>query len=95
MLERQWAFYGLMNALAMALAPALAINLYKVIGYKSALWLAVVAAILMIISIQFVGDHAKPKINSSKKRKLKLFKRCYSYCFANDFLCNPIFYYAS
>lgn len=68
-------FYGLMNALAMALAPALAINLYKVIGYKSALWLAVVAAILMIISIQFVGDHAKPKINSSKKRKIKIIQK--------------------
>lgn len=60
-------FYGLMNALA--------INLYKVIGYKSALWLAVVAAILMIISIQFVGDHAKPKINSSKKRKIKIIQK--------------------
>ena len=60
-------FYGLMNALAMAL--------YKVIGYKSALWLAVVAAILMIISIQFVGDHAKPKINSSKKRKIKIIQK--------------------
>ena len=68
-------FYGLMYALAMALAPALAINLYKVIGYKSALWLAVVAAILMIISIQFVGDHAKPKINSSKKRKIKIIQK--------------------
>ena len=68
-------FYGLMNALAMALAPALAINLYKVIGYKSALWLAVVAAILMIISIQFLGDHAKPKINSSKKRKIKIIQK--------------------
>lgn len=68
-------FYGLMNALAMALAPALAINLYKVIGYKSALWLAVVAAILMIISIQFVGDHAKPEINSSKKRKIKIIQK--------------------
>lgn len=68
-------FYGLMNALAMALAPALAINLYKVIGYKSALWLAVVAAILMIISIQFVGNHAKPKINSSKKRKIKIIQK--------------------
>ncbi len=68
-------FYGLMNALAMALAPALEINLYKVIGYKSALWLAVVAAILMIISIQFVGDHAKPKINSSKKRKIKIIQK--------------------
>lgn len=60
-------FYGLMNALA--------INLYKVIGYKSALWLAVVAAILMIISIQFVGNHAKPKINSSKKRKIKIIQK--------------------
>ena len=68
-------FYGLMNALAMALAPALEINIYKVIGYKSALWLAVVAAILMIISIQFVGDHAKPKINSSKKRKIKIIQK--------------------
>lgn len=68
-------FYGLMNALAMALAPALAINLYKVIGYKSALWLAVVAAILMIISIQFVGNHAKPKFNSSKKRKIKIIQK--------------------
>ena len=68
-------FYGLMNALAMALAPALAINLYKVIGYKSALWLAAVAAILMIISIQFVGDHAKPKINSSKKRKITIIQK--------------------
>lgn len=68
-------FYGLMNALAMALAPALEINLYKVIGYKSALWLAVVAAILMIISIQFVGDHAKHKINSSKKRKIKIIQK--------------------
>lgn len=60
-------FYGLMNALA--------INLYKVIGYKSALWLAVVAAILMIISIQFVGNHAKPKVNSSKKRKIKIIQK--------------------
>lgn len=63
-------FYGLMNALAMALAPALAINLYKIIGYKSALWLAVLAALLMIVSIQFVGNHAKPKITNNKKIKI-------------------------
>lgn len=68
-------FYGLMNALAMALAPALAINLYKVIGYKSALWLAVMAAILMIVSIQFVGNHAKPKIANRKKRKIKIIQK--------------------
>ena len=63
-------FYGLMNALAMALAPALAINLYKIIGYKSALWLAVLAALLMIVSIQFVGNHAKPKITNNKNKKI-------------------------
>ncbi|WP_304682708.1 MFS transporter [Lactobacillus taiwanensis] len=68
-------FYGLMNALAMALAPALAINLYKVIGYKSALWLAVLATILMIVSIQFVGNHAKPKIIQNKKRKIKIIQK--------------------
>lgn len=68
-------FYGLMNALAMVLAPALAINLYKVIGYKSALWLAVMAAILMIVSIQFVGNHAKPKIANRKKRKIKIIQK--------------------
>lgn len=65
-------FYGLMNALAMALAPALAINLYKIIGYKSALWLAV---LLMIVSIQFVGNHAKPKITNNKKRKIKIIQK--------------------
>lgn len=68
-------FYGLMNALAMALAPALAINLYKVIGYKSALWLAVLATILMIVSIQFVGNHANPKIIQNKKRKIKIIQK--------------------
>ncbi len=68
-------FYGLMNALAMALAPALAINLYKVIGYKSALWLAVLATILMIVSIQFVGNHAKTKIIQNKKRKIKIIQK--------------------
>ena len=68
-------FYGLMNALAMALAPALAINLYKIIGYKSALWLAVLAALLIIVSIQFVGNHAKPKITNNKKRKIKIIQK--------------------
>lgn len=68
-------FYGLMNALAMALAPALAINLYKIIGYKSALWLAVLAALLMIVSIQFVGNHAKPKITNNKNKKIKIIQK--------------------
>ncbi|MBD5429131.1 MFS transporter [Lactobacillus sp.] len=77
-------FYGLMNALAMALAPALSINLYPIIGYRKSLIAAAVAAFLMIIAIQFVGNHAKPTINHAKptikeenqpKKKFKLVQK--------------------
>ncbi len=54
-------FYGLMNALAMAMAPAISINLYQKIGYRRAIMIAAVAALLMVIAIQFVGDHALPR----------------------------------
>lgn len=37
-------FYGLMNALAMALAPAIAINIYQKIGYREALIASAIAA---------------------------------------------------
>lgn len=54
-------FYGLMNALAMALAPAVSINIYQKIGYRTSLVASAVSALLMIVAIQFVGDHALPK----------------------------------
>lgn len=72
-------FYGLMNALAMALAPALSINLYPIIGYRKSLIAAAIAAFLMIISIQFVGNHAKPlqkKVEFQQpKKKFKLIQK--------------------
>lgn len=70
-------FYGLMNALAMALAPALAINLYPVIGYRMSLALASIAAVLMIISIQFVANKAKPKFTQEqlKTHKVKIIQK--------------------
>lgn len=71
-------FYGLMNALAMALAPALSIDLYPIIGYRKALIAAAIAAFLMIISIQFVGNHAKPlkkKEEFQPKKKFKLIQK--------------------
>lgn len=61
-------FYGLMNALSMAVAPALAINIYQKIGYREALALAAAAAFLMVIAIQFVSNHAKPKPQKEKKK---------------------------
>ena len=53
-------FYGLMNALAMAVAPACSMNLVSYIGYRPCLALAGMSAVAMLISIQFVSDHACP-----------------------------------
>lgn len=64
-------FYGLMNALAMAVAPAAAINLYKVIGYRWSLALAALAALLMIIMLPFVGNKGKPTITKNDRRHKK------------------------
>lgn len=60
-------FYGLMNALAMALAPALSINIYQKIGYRESLIAAAIAAFLMIVAIQFVGMPLKKKGQTQKK----------------------------
>lgn len=63
-------FYGLMNALAMAIAPALAINIYQKTGYRIAIIISAVSSFLMVMTIQFVGNHAKPqKVNTQKKVK--------------------------
>ena len=67
-------FYGLMNALAMALAPALSINIYQKIGYRESLIAAATAAFLMIVVIQFVGNHALPlkKKGQTQKKHFKI-----------------------
>lgn len=62
-------FYGLMNALAMALAPAVSINIYQKIGYRASLLASAVSALLMIVAIQFVGDHALPKKRVRTQKK--------------------------
>lgn len=69
-------FYGLMNALDMAIAPAIAIDVYHTIGYRNSFVLAAVASILMIIVIQFVENHALPKVKENKsKKKFKLIQK--------------------
>lgn len=60
-------FYGLMNALAMAVAPLIAINLYKVIGYRYSMMIASLAAVIMLIMIKFVKNHAIPQNKLSLK----------------------------
>lgn len=53
-------YYGLLNATSMALAPALSISLYQVIGYRATLCMSAMAGILMVVIIQFISNHAKP-----------------------------------
>lgn len=62
-------FYGLMNALAMAVAPAVSINIYQKIGYRESLVASAASSLLMILAIQFVGDHAKPRKNKKQPKK--------------------------
>jgi MFS family permease len=54
------SFYGIMNALAMAFAPAVSINLYRTIGYRDAIIISALSALMMVVTIQFVGNRAKP-----------------------------------
>ena len=72
-------FYGLMNALSMALAPALAINIYPVVGYRKSLFAAAFASLLMVVAIQFVENKSTPikkdnSVRSGNKKAKHHFK---------------------
>ena len=66
--------YGLMNALAMAAAPALAINLYQKTGYRLAMIASGLASLIMIIMIQFVKNHGEALRQPQRKHKPEHFK---------------------
>lgn len=53
-------FYGLMNAIGMALAPSLGIYLYQNFGYSKAFIASAMSSILMIVLVQLVGDRGEP-----------------------------------
>lgn len=71
------SFYGMMNALAMAFAPAVSIDLYRVIGYRMAIVISAVAALSEMIVIQFVGNRAQPHPVTAAKanRHLKIIQK--------------------
>lgn len=48
--------YGTMNALAMAIAPALGIAVYGSLGYRAAFVLATVFAVAVVVTVQLVHD---------------------------------------
>ncbi len=69
--------YGTMNALAMAIAPAIGVSIYEKIGYKTAFLVAAIFIALTILSIQFIHDKGEPilpdqEINACIHKKLEI-----------------------
>ena len=54
-------FYGMMNALAMAVAPAIGISVYHALGYHAAFGAALAFALGAALLIQFVKDKGLPE----------------------------------
>ena len=52
--------YGTMNALAMAIAPAIGVSIYERAGYKTAFLVAAIFIALTVAIIQFVSDRGEP-----------------------------------
>lgn len=69
--------YGIMNALAMAFAPAVSINLYHVIGYRPAIIVSAAAALLVAVIVQFVSDRSVPvkKLRSNGSGRIKIIQK--------------------
>ncbi len=60
--------YGTMNALAMALAPAIGITVYQSLGYRTAFVVAAIFAIFTLITIHFINDRGKVVIQKNHVR---------------------------
>ncbi len=52
--------YGMMNALAMAAAPAVGVGVYQRLGYHAAFWVALAFAVATGVTIQFISDKGAP-----------------------------------
>ena len=68
--------YGTMNALAMAIAPAIGLSMYEKLGYKAAFVVAAIFSALTVLMIQFVHDKGEPvssrEVNAGERRKLEI-----------------------
>lgn len=52
--------YGAMNALSMAVSPAIGVNVMKRIGYRAAFGIALVFAVAVLVSLLFTTDKGLP-----------------------------------
>jgi len=60
--------YGIANALGMAIGPAVSVFLYHHFGYRSVFWVATGFIILLLLTIQFVGDKSVPHPDYRKSK---------------------------
>lgn len=68
-------FYGLMNALAMAIGPAISINIYRQVGFRHAMLLSALSALLMVVMIQFVQQKGQPVKQGHAKKSFKIIQK--------------------
>lgn len=65
-----------MNALAMAIAPAIGLSMYEKLEYKAAFVVAAIFSALTVLMIQFVHDKGEPvssrEVNAGERRKLEI-----------------------
>lgn len=59
-------FYGTMNALAMAVAPAIGVSVYQTFGYRISFFIALLFSAAIIVVIQFIRDKGEPENNSQE-----------------------------
>ncbi|WP_241559492.1 MFS transporter [Lacticaseibacillus hulanensis] len=66
-------YYGMMNALGMAIAPALGIFVYQHVNYRIAFLCSAIFSGLLIILIQFTINRGKPiVVHSNTKQKFRI-----------------------
>lgn len=63
--------YGTMNALSMAIAPAIGVSIYQVLGYRTAFSFAVLFAFFTLVTIQFVHNKGEAIVNNNEPNIVK------------------------
>ena len=64
--------YGAINALGMAIAPAIGVSIYQAIGYRPAFAVAASFSLLTVVIIQFVKDKGEPEPSSRTEERRRL-----------------------
>ena len=66
--------YGTMNALGMAIAPAIGVKTYQLFGYRTSFAIAAFFSLLIIIIIQFIQDKGNPQIipKAGEKKAIRI-----------------------